>query len=86
MHIQIVGAELAHENAFNNHTTFDLTLDQEVTVTESFYPDFSPLSFITMMGGALGLWLGLGAVQLMEYAIGVVTWTFHYVTFTKMNK
>ena len=35
------------------------------------------------MGGALGLWLGLGAVQLMEYAIGVVTWIFHNVTFTK---
>ena len=34
-------------------------------VTESFYPAFSPLSFITMMGGALGLWLGVGAVQLV---------------------
>ena len=43
-------------------------------VTESFYPAFSPLSFITMMGGALGLWLGVGAVQLVAYLVSSVSW------------
>ena len=50
------------------------TLVQEVMVTESFYPAFSPLSFITMMGGALGLWLGVGAVQLVAYLVSSVSW------------
>ena len=55
-------------------STFDLTLDQEVTITESFYPPFSPLEFITVSGGAFGLWLGMGAVQVVEYAASATSW------------
>ena len=55
------------------YSSLHLTLVQEVMVTESFYPAFSPLSFITMMGGALG-WLGVGAVQLVAYLLNAVHW------------
>ena len=56
------------------YSSLHLTLVQEVIVTESFYPAFSPLSFITMMGGALGLWLGVGAVHLVAYFLNAVHW------------
>ena len=49
---------------------FDLSVDQTVTITESFYPKFSPLSFITKMGSAIGLWLGAGVVQMIHFGLG----------------
>ena len=71
--MQILGAQLSYQSQ-ENETTFDLTLDQEVTVTESFYPSFSPLTFFTVMGGALGLWLGVGVVQVVSYVVTAVSW------------
>ena len=71
--MQILGAQLSYQSQ-ENETTFDLTLDQEVTVTESFYPSFSPLTFFTVMGGALGLWLGVGVVQVVSYVVTAVAW------------
>ena len=71
--MQIVGAQLSYQSQ-ENETTFDLTMDQEVTVTESFYPSFSPLTFFTVMGGALGLWLGVGVVQVVSYVVTAVSW------------
>ena len=62
-------------------TVLDLTVEEKVTVTESFYPSFSPLSFLTMMGGAVGLWLGVGLVQMMKY----VASTFTFVCFLKQK-
>ena len=50
-------------------TEFDLTLGQTVTVTEAFYPKFSVLEFLSKTGGAVGLWLGLGMVQLVKYGV-----------------
>ena len=52
-------------------TVFDFTLDQTVTVTEAFYPNFSLLDFLSKTGGAVGLWLGLGMVQLVKYGVTV---------------
>ena len=71
--MQILGAQLSYQSQ-ENETTFDLTMDQEVTVTESFYPPFSPLTFFTVMGGALGLWLGVGVVQVVSYLVTAVAW------------
>ena len=73
-YFQIIGALTSSKRIDHDYSAFDLTLDHEVTVTESFYPAFSPLSFITMMGGALGLWLGVGAVQLVAYLVSTVSW------------
>ena len=52
-----------------NQTIFDFTFDQTVTITESFYPDFERTEFLSKTGGAVGLWLGLGLVQLVEYVM-----------------
>ena len=39
---------------------------RDVTITESYIPDFSYAGFLAEVGGTLGLWLGVGAVQLIE--------------------
>ena len=62
---QIVAARIGSFS--DKFIKFDLSLDQIITVTESFYPKFSPLSFITKMGSAIGLWLGAGVVQMIHF-------------------
>ena len=52
-----------------NQTIFDFTFDQTVTITETFYPAFEFLDFLSKTGGAIGLWLGLGLAQLVEYVV-----------------
>ena len=57
------------------HTSaFDLHINQEVTVTESYIPDFSFSVFIADLGGSLGLWLGVGAVQIVSSGVAFVNW------------
>ena len=51
-----------------------LTLDQKVAITEYFIPEFSVSSFFADLGGSLGLWLGLGAVQILSSGFGVAMW------------
>ena len=52
----------------------DLTFKQSVSVTEFFYPKFSFADFLSSMGGALGLWLGLGVLQMASNIVTVATW------------
>ena len=52
----------------------ELSLSQEVTITESFIPPFSLISFTADIGGSLGLWLGVGAVQLIGVGVGILDW------------
>ena len=49
------------------------TLNQKVEVTESYIPEFSVASFFADLGGSLGLWLGVGAVQLFINVFGIVS-------------
>ena len=69
---QIIGARFSSARR-PDVTKLDITIEEKVTVTESFYPSFSPLSFFTMMGGAVGLWLGVGLVQMMKYGVSTIT-------------
>ena len=46
--------------------TIALSFNQEATVTESYIPEFSFAHFIADLGGSLGLWLGVGAVQIIS--------------------
>ena len=48
----------------NESSYFDITFDQTVRVTESFYPPPSLSTLCADLGGSLGLWLGLGMLQL----------------------
>ena len=68
--MQIQGALVSSEIIDNsNLTVFDFTLDQTVTITEAFYPKFNLQEFLSKTGGAVGLWLGLGMVQLVKYGV-----------------
>ena len=68
--MQIQGALVSSNTIDNsNFTVFDFTLDQTVTITEAFYPKFNLQEFLSKTGGAVGLWLGLGMVQLVKYGV-----------------
>ena len=56
------------------YSQFDLSINQEVTITRSYIPEFSVSTFIADLGGSLGLWLGVGAVQLLSSGLGLLTW------------
>ena len=51
-----------------DYTIIDLTFDQTVTFTEVFFPSPSVTAFLTELGGSLGLWLGVGVIQLCTFA------------------
>ena len=53
---------------------FTFNLKQEVEVTESYIPEFSVSTFLAGLGGSLGLWLGVGAVQLIGVGVGILDW------------
>ena len=65
-HFQSVKIDIGH--------IIDLTFDQDVAITEHFYPDFSLSNFFTELGGSLGLWLGLGATQLVNIGLDFYLW------------
>ena len=53
--------------------------DEMVTVTESFYPPASIPTFMAEIGGILGLWLGVGTLQIFLYAIELFDFTKEFV-------
>ena len=50
----------------SNISTLLLTVSSKVLVTRTDFPEFSLASFLSEVGGSMGLWLGLGMVQVME--------------------
>ena len=38
----------------------------KVMVTYNYYPEFSLVEALASLGGSLGLWLGLGVLQLLQ--------------------
>ena len=61
-----VSAKFLNKKSQSDFTTLCLDIIQEVTVTESYYPEFSLASFFAEMGGSLGFWLGVGTMQLLQ--------------------
>ena len=51
----------------NDKSWFGLTFDDTVAITQYYYPQFSVAEFLSNMGGSLGLWLGVGVVQIEGY-------------------
>ena len=47
----------------------ELMLSDKVMVTHNYYPEFSPVEALASLGGSLGLWLGLGVLQLLQIIV-----------------
>ena len=52
-----------------NFSKMELTIDQSVTITRSFYPPLSVTKLFADLGGAMGLWLGVGIIQMFGYGL-----------------
>ena len=63
-----------HYKIDHTGTGFYLSINQEVEVTEHYIPEFSVSTFLAGLGGSLGLWLGVGAVQLLSMGVGLLNW------------
>ena len=55
---------IAKDKVNKDNSYIDIEFDQEVTVTESYYPDLSFTTLLAEVGGSFGLWLGVGLLQL----------------------
>ena len=65
---KVVGSELSEKRS-EDWSTLVFSFDPEVVMRLSQYPDFSWTTFFTDLGGSLGLWLGLGVSQLLEFFV-----------------
>ena len=72
--LKIFGAEILKRRIDEDASILDITIKQSVTVSEYFFPEFSVSLFLSSMGGALGLWLGLGVLQLATNIVTLATW------------
>ena len=61
-----------------DYTGIYLSINQEVKVTEHFIPEFSVSTFLAGLGGSLGLWLGVGLVQLLSMGVGLLNWIWAF--------
>ena len=64
--------------ALRGNTKIGLEFDEMVTVTESFFPPASIPTFMAEIGGILGLWLGVGTLQIFVQAL-------EYFNFVRLN-
>ena len=65
---------MTKENTEDNYSVFSFTFNQDIYIEESFIPPFSVSTFFADLGGSLGLWLGVGAVQLLTSGVTLFTW------------
>ena len=56
----------------NYITRIMITFDQTVSITESFYPALSISELFSDMGGSIGLWLGVGLLNICDYAVDFI--------------
>ena len=55
-----------------NKSQISFSIDDTVEITEYRFADLNFTNLCAEIGGALGLWLGLGIIQLFQEGLGLV--------------
>ena len=61
-----------YQTTNTNYSRIDIAFSGTLTITTSDFPKFNPAAFLSEIGGAMGLWLGLGVVQTIEILVRAV--------------
>ena len=69
---QITGFKIKQETWAFTHTQLAFLIDDTVEITEYRYAGLNFSKLCAEIGGALGLWLGLGIIQLFHEALYMV--------------
>ena len=70
--IQVTGA-LISEVEKEESSWIEIKFEKKVMITRSFYPSVDYPNLLTNIGGALGLWLGVGVIQLLSYGMNLIS-------------
>ena len=60
---------MTRKSGFLNFSLIKLTLQDEVSITKSFYAPLSVSDLFSSLGGVIGLWLGIGILQIVDHGI-----------------
>ena len=72
LYLQISGFKINEESWSHNFSMLTLSFDDTVEITEYKYAGLNFTKLCAEMGGALGLWLGLGIIQLFQEGLGLM--------------
>ena len=67
--IQVEGALFKKKSYEYNESRLELSIKDQVVVKKSFYPPLSVMNLFSSLGGVMGLWLGMGILQILDYGI-----------------
>ena len=54
-----------------NYSRIDITISDSVSFTVTDFPSFNPALFLSVFGGSMGMWLGLGVAQTIEMVLNL---------------
>ena len=66
METRVRGTEISEKMTAANWSYLTITFDPLVTLQKSFFPPWTWSTYLAVLGGTAGLWLGLGIMQLIE--------------------
>ena len=69
---QVTGFKINQETWAFPHTQLSFSIDDTIEVTEYRYADLNFPKLCAEIGGALGLWLGMGIIQVFQEGLGLV--------------
>ena len=65
METRVTSNEISEQMTATNFSYLKISLDKTFWLHRSFFPPFNWVSYLAALGGIIGLWLGLGIIQLV---------------------